>query len=472
MRALFLCLLAVTLLAAAPDGVAQGARPVVIVVPFSGGGPTDTVARILAPALARELGAPVTVENTSGGGGTVGTARAAKGAADGSVLLLHHLGHVTAPALYAKLGFDPLTDFVAIGRVADVPMTLVARSNLPPKDAKELLGWIRSQGRKLNLGHAGIGAASHLCGLLLMRALGTPLNEVAYKGTAPAMTDLLSGQLDLMCDQTTNTLPQVRNGRIKVYAVTTAARLPTLKDVPTLTEAGLKGFEVTVWHGLYAPRGTPADSVARTAKALQAALRDSSVMQRLCRARRCTGARRGRDTRRAAGVDQGRERALDPGHQGRRRAAGAVRMRAVCALLAACLAGAGSVWAQGCERARHDRAAHARLHRYATARRARACSERVLPAPGGQAGRLPLQPARQLSRPAARVPDHELPGRVSVGRLHARDRGATSRSSQPPYPAPSTRAAAAVLKRGEQARARGRPGAQAAARAPRATARR
>ncbi len=281
MRALFICLLAVALLAAAPDGVAQGARPVVIVVPFSGGGPTDTVARILAPALARELGAPVTVENTSGGGGTVGAARAAKGAADGSVLLLHHLGHVTAPALYAKLGFDPLADFVAVGRVADVPMTLVARSNLPPKDANELLGWIRSQGRKLNLGHAGIGAASHLCGLLLMRALGTPLNEVAYKGTAPAMTDLLSGQLDLMCDQTTNTLPQVRSGRIKVYAVTTPARLPTLKDVPTLTEAGLKNFEVTVWHGLYAPRGTPTDSVARTAKALQAALRDSSVMQRL-----------------------------------------------------------------------------------------------------------------------------------------------------------------------------------------------
>jgi tripartite-type tricarboxylate transporter receptor subunit TctC len=282
MRALFASLLAVALLATAPASVAQGgARPVVIVVPFSGGGPTDTVARILAPALARELGVAVTVDNASGGGGTVGTARAAKGAADGSVLLLHHLGHVTAPSLYAKLGFDPLTDFVGVGRVADVPMTLVARSNLPPKDAKELLGWIRGQGRKLNVGHAGIGAASHLCALLLMRALGTPLTEVAYKGTGPAMTDLLSGQLDLMCDQTTNTLPQVRSGRIKAYAVTTAARLPVLKDTPTLAEAGLKNFEVTVWHGLYAPRGTPPDTVARTAKALQEALRDAGVVQRL-----------------------------------------------------------------------------------------------------------------------------------------------------------------------------------------------
>ena len=280
MRTLFASLLAVVLLTAAPGTAAQGAKPLTIVVPFAGGGPTDTVARIIAPALAKELGTTVTVENASGAGGTVGAARAAKGAADGSVLLLHHFGHVTAPALYAKLPFDPLADFVAVGRVADVPMTLVARPNLPPKDAKELLGWIRAQGKKLNLGHAGVGAASHLCGLLLMRALGTPLTEVPYKGTGPAMTDLLSGQLDLMCDQTTNTLPQVRNARIKAYAVTTTARLPALKDVPTLAESGLKNFEVTVWHGLYAPRGTPADSVARISKALQAALRDKEVVQR------------------------------------------------------------------------------------------------------------------------------------------------------------------------------------------------
>ena len=280
MRTLFASLLAVALLLTGGGAAAQGA-PVVIVVPFSGGGPSDTIARILAPALARELGATVNVENAPGGGGTAGAARAAKGAADGSVLLLHHVGHVTAPSLYAKLPFDPLTDFVAVGRVADGPMTLVARSNLPPKEAKELLGWIRTQGRKLNLGHAGVGAASHLCGLLLMRALGTQLTEVPYKGTGPAMTDLLSGHLDLMCDQTTNTLPQVRSGRIKVYAVTTAARLPSLKEVPTLAESGLKNFEVTVWHGLYAPRGTPADSVARIAKALQAALRDPAVTQRL-----------------------------------------------------------------------------------------------------------------------------------------------------------------------------------------------
>jgi tripartite-type tricarboxylate transporter receptor subunit TctC len=196
------------------------------------------------------------------------------------VLLLHHFGHVTAPALYAKLGFDPLTDFASVGRVADVPMTLVARSNLPPKDAKELIAYIKSQGRKLNLGHAGIGAASHLCGLLLMRAVA-PMSEVPYKGTGPAMTDLLSGQLDLMCDQTTNTLAQIGTGRIKAYAVTSAQRLPSLKDTPTLAEAGLKYFEVTVWHALYAPKGTPADVLDRTAKALQAALSDPEVLKRL-----------------------------------------------------------------------------------------------------------------------------------------------------------------------------------------------
>jgi tripartite-type tricarboxylate transporter receptor subunit TctC len=274
-------LLTLALIACAGTAAAQTAKPVTIVVPFAGGGPTDTVARVIAPAMSKELGAPIAIENLGGGGGTVGAARVAKAQNDGSVLLLHNIGHATAQALYAKLTFDPLGDFVAVGRVADVPMTVVARSNLPPKDAKELIAFIKSQGRKLNLGHAGIGAASHLCGLLLMRAIGTPMSEVPYKGTGPAMTDLLSGQLDLMCDQTTNTLTQIGTGRIKAYAVTSSTRLPALKDTPTLVEAGLKNFEVTVWHGLYAPRGTPADVVDRTAKALQAALRDPEVLKRL-----------------------------------------------------------------------------------------------------------------------------------------------------------------------------------------------
>jgi len=255
-------------------------KPISIIVPFAAGGPTDTVARLIADAMAHDLNQKVTVENIGGAGGTTGAARAAKAPNDGYTLLLNHMGQATAPALYPKLAYDPLTDFQAIGRVADVPMTLVGRDNLEANDLKQLVAWIRANGKKVTFGHAGRGAVSHLCALLLMKSLGVQMTPVAYKGTGPAMTDLLSHQIDLMCDQTTNTLTLIRNGQIKVYGVTTRTRLPSLKDVPTLAEGGVHNVELTVWHGLYAPKGTPKPVVDRLASALRAALKDPTVTER------------------------------------------------------------------------------------------------------------------------------------------------------------------------------------------------
>jgi tripartite-type tricarboxylate transporter receptor subunit TctC len=270
------------LLACAVQALAQTypARPVTLIVPFPSGGPTDTVARLLAEAMTRDLKQPVDVQNVGGAGGTVGASQAAKAANDGYTLLLNHLGQATAPALYARLAYDPLTDFEAIGRVADVPMILVGRENLAARDLKQLLAWIRANGKTVTFAHAGRGAVSYLCALLLMKSLGVQMTPVAYKGTGPAMTDLVSHQIDLMCDQTTNTSAQIRTGQIKAYGVTTRTRLAGLKDVPTLAEGGLPNVEITAWHGLYAPKGTPKPVIDRLAMALQAALKDPALNER------------------------------------------------------------------------------------------------------------------------------------------------------------------------------------------------
>ncbi len=252
-------------------------RPITLIVPFSAGGPTDRVARDLAEALRKPLGASsVVVENVGGAGGTIGAAKAAKANPDGHTLLLHHIGMATSPALYRKMPYDTMGDFEYLGMINDVPMTLVGRPTLPANNYKELLGWIDANKGKINLGNAGLGAASHLCGLMFQRDLKVDMTTVPYKGTAPAMNDLMGGQIDLMCDQTTNTTAQIEGKTIKAYAVTTAKRLttPALKDLPTLQEVGMKGFEVTIWHGLYAPKGTPADVVKKVNTALRAALKD------------------------------------------------------------------------------------------------------------------------------------------------------------------------------------------------------
>jgi tripartite-type tricarboxylate transporter receptor subunit TctC len=255
-------------------------KPVTIVVPAAAGGPSDTVARVVAPALAKEIKGTVIIENAGGAGGTIGAGKVARSPGDGYTLYLYHIAHSTWPALYRKLAFDVVNDFEPIGLINDVPMTLVGRKDLPAKDFKELLAWIKAGGKKVTIGNAGVGSASHLCGLLFMQAIQTELTPVPYKGTGPAMNDLLGGQIDLICDQTTNTTSQIRSGKINVYAVTTMTRLPTMKDVPTLDELGLKNFELSAWHGLWAPKGTPKPVVEQLSKALQVAVKDPAVTQR------------------------------------------------------------------------------------------------------------------------------------------------------------------------------------------------
>ncbi|WP_395667954.1 tripartite tricarboxylate transporter substrate-binding protein [Rhodoferax sp.] len=258
-------------------------KPVTIVVPFAAGGPTDRVARDLGEALRKPLnGATIIIENVAGAGSSIGTNKVAKAAPDGYTLLLNHIGMSTMPALYRTLPFKVESDFEYLGMVNDVPMTLVGRPTLPAKNFTELTTWLGQNKGKINLGNAGLGAASHLCGLLFQSAMKIDMTTVPYKGTGPAMTDLMGGQIDLMCDQSTNTSQQIEGKKITGYAVTTAKRLttPALKDLPTLQESGMKGFEVTIWHGLYAPKGTPADVTAALNTALKAALKDPEFVKK------------------------------------------------------------------------------------------------------------------------------------------------------------------------------------------------
>jgi tripartite-type tricarboxylate transporter receptor subunit TctC len=255
-------------------------KPVTLIIPFSAGGPTDTVGRLIGKAMEAELKQPVVVENVGGPGGTLGAGRVARAAPDGYTILLHHIGMSTAPTLYRKLPYNVLTDFETIGLVNDVPMTFVARKDLPPKDLKELIDYVKKNKDKVTYANAGLGAASHLCGMLFMSAIQTDLTTVPYKGTAPAMNDLLGGQIDVMCDQTTNTMSQIKGGKVKAYAVTSTKRVPSLANLPTLQEEGLKGFEVSIWHALYAPKGTPQAVIDVLVKTNQAALKDATVKQR------------------------------------------------------------------------------------------------------------------------------------------------------------------------------------------------
>ncbi len=259
------------------------AKPVTIVVPFTAGGPTDRVARDLAEAMRKPLGgATVVVDNAAGAGGSIGANKVAKAAPDGYTLLLHHIAMATMPTLVRNIPFKVDSDFEYLGMINDVPMTLIGKPSLPANNYKELSGWIGANKDKINLGNAGVGSASHLCGLLFQNAIQVDMTTVPYKGTAPAMTDLIGGQIDLMCDQTTNTTSQIEGKKVKAFAVTTNKRLTTaaLKDLPTMQESGLKGFEVTIWHGLYAPKGTPPDILAKLNGALKAALKDPEFIKK------------------------------------------------------------------------------------------------------------------------------------------------------------------------------------------------
>jgi tripartite-type tricarboxylate transporter receptor subunit TctC len=258
-------------------------KSITFVVPFTAGGPTDRVARDLAEAMRKHLGgATIVVDNAAGAGGSIGANKVAKANADGYTLLVHHIGMATMPTLVRNIPFKVESDFEYLGMINDVPMTVIARPTLPANNYKELVGWVNQNKGKINLGNAGIGSASHLCGLLFQSALQVDMTAVPYKGTAPALADLIGGQIDLLCDQTTNTTAQIEGKKVKAFAVTTPKRLttPALKDLPTLEESGLKNFQVTIFHGLYAPKGTPADVQKKLNDALKAALKDADFVKK------------------------------------------------------------------------------------------------------------------------------------------------------------------------------------------------
>jgi len=266
----------------ATSAFAYPEREIKLVVPFTAGGPTDVVARTMADAMRKTLNVPVVVENLDGAGGTRGPGVVAKSKPDGYTVLVHHIGMSTAPALYRKLAYNPLTDFEHIGLINEVPMTFIARKDFPANNMKEFVEVVKKDAKKWNLANAGLGPASHLCGMLFQSAIGTELTTVPYKGTGPALSDLMGGQVDFMCDQTTNTTPRIKAGQVKAYAVTTKQRLKTdgLSQLPTVAESGLANFEVTVWHGLYAPKGTPKAALDKLNAALNAALKDPEVIKR------------------------------------------------------------------------------------------------------------------------------------------------------------------------------------------------
>jgi tripartite-type tricarboxylate transporter receptor subunit TctC len=255
-------------------------RPVTMLVPFAAGGPTDTIARLTAAGMAKSLGQQVVVENAPGAGGTIATTRASRAQPDGYTLLIHHVGLSTAATLYRNLSYDTKTAFAPIGLVTNAPMTIIARPDFPADTLKELVAYAQQQGDKLTYANAGLGAASHLCGMLFMTAIQKQLTAVPYKGNGPIMNDLLGRQIDLTCDQATNTTGPIMSKQVKAYAITTKERLKSLPDLPTADEAGLKGFELGVWHGIYAPKGTPPAVVQKLTAALQSALRDPALIAR------------------------------------------------------------------------------------------------------------------------------------------------------------------------------------------------
>jgi tripartite-type tricarboxylate transporter receptor subunit TctC len=271
-------------LLASQSAVAQNAWPtksISLIVPFAAGGPTDSVARLISVPMGQALGQTVVVENVPGAGGTIASTKVARAAPDGYTIYLHHMGMATANALYDKLPYDPMTSFEYIGQVADVPMVLLGKKSLPANNFKELEAYIKANGSKVTMANAGPGAVSQLCGLLFQSRLGVKLTNVPYKGTGPALTDLLGGQVDLLCDQTTQTIPYIKDGSVKAYGTTTLKRLPAIPNVPTLDEQGFKGFEVKVWHGMYTPKGVPKPILDKLNAALKKSLTSPDVKKRL-----------------------------------------------------------------------------------------------------------------------------------------------------------------------------------------------
>ena len=268
------------------SGGASGGYPdreITMVVPFSAGGPTDTVTRLIAEPMSAKLGQQIVVQNVEGAGGTLGAGQVARATPDGYTVLMHHIGMSTAPTLYPQLPYAPLEDFETVGLVTEVPMTIVGRKDLAPNTLQELVAYVRGNPGGVTLATAGVGAASQLCGLLIERAMQVDVTEVPYEGTGPALTDLVGGQVDMMCDQTTNTTGQITAGGVKAYAVTTPERVGVLPNLPTTMEAGLPDVQVSVWHGLYVPADTPPEVVQALTDALAVALQDGNVVAEMAK---------------------------------------------------------------------------------------------------------------------------------------------------------------------------------------------
>jgi tripartite-type tricarboxylate transporter receptor subunit TctC len=254
-------------------------RPITIVVPAAAGGPTDTISRVTAQAMSKVLGQQVLIENVGGAGGTLGTGRVVRAAPDGYTLLIYHVGLSTAATLYRQLPYDTRQAFAPVGLITDAPMTIIARSDFQPNTLGELVSYLKGR-EKTTIGNAGVGSAAHLCGMLFMSETKLQLTTVPYRGTAPVMNDLIGKQIDMACDQATNTTGPILGKQVKAYAVTTKSRLKTLADIPTADEAGLKGFELNIWHGIFAPKGTPPAVVQKLSAALKTALKEPDVIKR------------------------------------------------------------------------------------------------------------------------------------------------------------------------------------------------
>ena len=276
-----LALAAPTVAAAQQDSFPN--RAVTIYVPFAAGGPTDAITRIVAEGMQRHLGQPVVVENATGAGGTIAAARVAQAKPDGYSLLMHHIGLASTATLYRRLPFSVTESFAPLGLASEAAMTLVARPDFPADDLAGLMAEIKDKGDRLNLGHSGLGGANHLCGMLLQHAAGRSVTGVPHRGSAPALTELSAGRLDIFCDQATNTIGFIRDRRVKAYAVTSPTRVVGLDDLPTTAEAGQPSILMTTWHGLYAPKGTPEAVQERLSAALRAALKEPSLRERFAR---------------------------------------------------------------------------------------------------------------------------------------------------------------------------------------------
>ena len=255
-------------------------KPISMLVPFAAGGPTDIIARIVSDHMARTLGQSLLVENVAGAGGTLGTERVAKAQPDGYTILLHHSGITTAPALYSNLRYDTRTAFEPIGIINSGPMVMLAKKGSPHANLKEMFDWMKANPEKVTLAHAGLGASSYFCGLILQKVLGAKFQFVTYRGTGPAMNDLVAGQIDGMCDQATSAVPQITGGTIRAFAVTGDERIASIKDVPTSKEAGYPGLSISIWTAIYAPKGTSAEIVGKLNAALTKALDDKTVVEK------------------------------------------------------------------------------------------------------------------------------------------------------------------------------------------------